>query len=413
MSANFLQKATGTSPTGLTDSLVFDNATDVGIGTASPTSQLHVTGQSRFDDTMELFPDQGVRIDVFSNPSSNFVRLATFRQGAATSVKAVAAYAGPNSSGQFGDMFIGRVDYASASLFNRVPSAKFGGTDNKFSTRGILIANYGGPAGLALRRSGTTPGGAGELFTDTGNATGVTSGTTVGIIYWQALDDAGGYTSQSDVGRSAQIACRVTENATPTARGAELILSTTANGTQSLAERMWIQQDGLVRNGSNDAAVDRVVKFRDADGSSLLVHTSGGGIDFCTDNSDLSPGSSVRMRVSATSFSASSAVYTAADGKTLTTVSPSSIEYKVNVREFEPELDHLFDLELRTFDWKRTGQRDFGFLAEEIAKCVPTLHKVDGHVIGWRADRFPLYLYQAIKNLKMQIDSLEQRRERH
>jgi len=40
MSQNYVQKATGTSPTGLTDSLVFDNGTNVGIGTASPSGLL-------------------------------------------------------------------------------------------------------------------------------------------------------------------------------------------------------------------------------------------------------------------------------------------------------------------------------------------------------------------------------------
>lgn len=43
MSTNFVQKATGASPTGLTDSLVFDDGTSVGIGTTTPSlGQLHI-----------------------------------------------------------------------------------------------------------------------------------------------------------------------------------------------------------------------------------------------------------------------------------------------------------------------------------------------------------------------------------
>jgi hypothetical protein len=409
MSTNYIQKATGASPTGLTDSLIFDNGTGVGIGTTSPTAQLHVTGDSRFDDTMEFFPDQGLRIDVFSNPSSDFVRFITFRQNAASAVKSLAMYAGANSNGVYGDTFIGRVDYASSSLFNRVPSAKFGGTDDKFSTLGVLIAEYNNPANLSLRRAGVTSGGAGDVYTDTGNATGLASGETIGVIYFQGLDDNGSYSSQSAEGRSAQIHCRTTEAATPTARGGELVFSTTPNGAQSPVERLFIQQDGRVQIGTNDAVADRVLKFSDSTGSSLIQHQSGGGILFCTDNSDLDPGDGVRMRIPPSNFSASSAVYVDSDGVTLTTTSPSSVAYKTNVATFEPDLSRFYDLRLCAFEWNTTGESDFGFIAEDIAETLPALYCDDGSVRGWKADRFPFFLFQALKQLKARVDRFEQR----
>jgi hypothetical protein len=49
MSANILQKATGASPSGLTDSLVFDNGSNVGVGTTTPGSSLDVVGVIRSD----------------------------------------------------------------------------------------------------------------------------------------------------------------------------------------------------------------------------------------------------------------------------------------------------------------------------------------------------------------------------
>lgn len=47
MSANFVQKATGASPTGLTDSLLFDDGSEVGIGTTSPDGTLTVSTASQ------------------------------------------------------------------------------------------------------------------------------------------------------------------------------------------------------------------------------------------------------------------------------------------------------------------------------------------------------------------------------
>jgi hypothetical protein len=44
MSQDYVQKATGTSPTGLTDSQVFDDGTNVGVGTATPALKLDVVG---------------------------------------------------------------------------------------------------------------------------------------------------------------------------------------------------------------------------------------------------------------------------------------------------------------------------------------------------------------------------------
>jgi hypothetical protein len=47
MSTNYVQKATGASPTGLTDSLLFDDGSEVGIGTTSPDGLLTITTASQ------------------------------------------------------------------------------------------------------------------------------------------------------------------------------------------------------------------------------------------------------------------------------------------------------------------------------------------------------------------------------
>ena len=132
-----------------------------------------------------------------------------------------------------------------------------------------------------------------------------------------------------------------------------------------------------------------------------------GGLLLCTDDSDLSPGNGVRVRIEKTALSANSALYIGSDGVTLTTTAPSAREYKRDIEEFVPDVSRLFDLRLKSFTWKSTGEADCGFLAEDIESHIPELFRRGETVTGWKADRFPLYLFQALKDLNRRVAAIE------
>ena len=49
----------------------------------------------------------------------------------------------------------------------------------------------------------------------------------------------------------------------------------------------------------------------------------------------------------------------------------SSRRMKTNVRKLEDALDKVVELRGVTFDWKDSGRRDIGLIAEEVGKVVP------------------------------------------
>src|SRR5688572_5970793 len=74
MSTNVVQKATGSSPTGLTDSLIFDNGTNVGLGTSLP--------QTIFDILNNTASYNGPRITLSSSDTSALYSGYQFYAGA-------------------------------------------------------------------------------------------------------------------------------------------------------------------------------------------------------------------------------------------------------------------------------------------------------------------------------------------
>jgi hypothetical protein len=144
-----------------------------------------------------------------------------------------------------------------------------------------------------------------------------------------------------------------------------------------------------------------------ADSSAVIsLNKSDSTIEFSVDSSVLDPGTQVKMKIGTAAFSPSSAIYAAADGKTLTTTAPSSILYKKNVRDKALDPGRIFGLQVKSFQWETTGETDIGFVAEEVKELVPELYSENSVSTGWRADRFPFYLFEALKELRSRVEEL-------
>jgi|GEM_PF-5413441 len=105
----------------------------------------------------------------------------------------------------------------------------------------------------------------------------------------------------------------------------------------------------------------------------------------------------------------------------------SSERFKEDIADLELESEKIYDLRPVSFNWKpeRGGGRDFGLIAEEVAKVIPLLAAYDdeGKPFSARYDMLPVLLLQQLKEkdaeikglnetmeqLKIRIDKLEQR----
>jgi hypothetical protein len=82
----------------------------------------------------------------------------------------------------------------------------------------------------------------------------------------------------------------------------------------------------------------------------------------------------------------------------------SSIRYKENVEDYTRGLDLITKLRPVTFDWKKTGERDLGFVAEEVGEAEPLLNVVyKGQIEGVKYAQITTALVNAVKEQQEQI----------
>jgi carbonic anhydrase/acetyltransferase-like protein (isoleucine patch superfamily) len=87
----------------------------------------------------------------------------------------------------------------------------------------------------------------------------------------------------------------------------------------------------------------------------------------------------------------------------------SSIRYKTNVENFTRGLDLINRLRPVSFDWKSNGQRDVGFIAEEVNQVEPLLneYKPNGEIEGVKYAQITTALVNAVKEQQEQIRQMQ------
>jgi len=140
----------------------------------------------------------------------------------------------------------------------------------------------------------------------------------------------------------------------------------------------------------------------------LVAGSSGGQILFYGGG-----GPSELMRVAGNgdvtiaSLSSNGAVYS--NGGVLTNTDPSSREYKENIAPKNLNAKRLLQLQPKSYTWKKTGQDDFGFIAEEIKTIIPELYRDDGTTKGYLSQKLIFYVIELLKEQQKEIDILKER----
>ena len=148
-------------------------------------------------------------------------------------------------------------------------------------------------------------------------------------------------------------------------------------------------------------------------GSQLTGISSGGATiaDDTTTNSNYYPvfatatsGSLTTATISSTklTFNPSTGQLTAVDVNT-----SSDAKYKENVQPIASALDTINSIQGVSFNWKETGQRSYGVIAQDLIKVLPEL--VHSAERGLTVSYLPLIaiLIEAIKEQQQQIDQLK------
>ena len=89
----------------------------------------------------------------------------------------------------------------------------------------------------------------------------------------------------------------------------------------------------------------------------------------------------------------------------------SSQRYKTNIETLDTGADAVFKLRPVSFEYKETGQKDIGLIAEEVEKISPDLVIYDGQgrPDAVKYDKVALYLLSVVKNQQEQIATLKEK----
>ena len=95
-------------------------------------------------------------------------------------------------------------------------------------------------------------------------------------------------------------------------------------------------------------------------------------------------------------------------------LSYSSIRFKKNVQPLQSPMDTINKLNGVSYDWKDTGKKDYGFIAEEVGKVLP-------EIVEWSADpeyansmdyiRIISFLVEGVKEQEKKITDLQSKLE--
>ncbi len=281
---NYVPKFTGSTAIG--NSIIFDNGTQVGIGTASPASTLDVSGSItsssnvralRFWGGPSVFTSHGAPLHIFSSTIGTSP-IARFNNNESTDSSTVTSIWLENYAGY-------RAELAYTTHLNGSNIY----IDNTYSSGNILF-NIAGSEKLRIASSGnvgigtTTPlgvlhisglGAVGQLYADQYGTAGSnlllrsargTQSAPTSTLSGDLLGSIGvrgyGATGFSSGGR-AGLYMYAAENFTDTAQGTYLILGTALNGTASRAERMRITDAGNVGIGTTSPGAKLEVYLND------------------------------------------------------------------------------------------------------------------------------------------------------
>jgi hypothetical protein len=295
------------------------------------------------------------------------------------------------------------------------------GNNNVAIGQGCLVANLSGGQNVAIGPSALATCTAASNNTAVGsNALQLlSSGTQSVAVGYAALATVGTASNNTAVGYNALTSATGADN---TALGnSALSAGSNSGGTNTAIGSL---AGGAITSGSGNTLVG--YKAGNLNGSAHITTENtntciGDGASIVNGvSSGIAIGSLAQAAVSnglyfpaslatVSTGSTGSVVYDSVTGQM--GVLSSSIQFKENIASLEIDSSALYSLRPVSFDWKSSGERDFGYIAEEVLAILPKLvpRNAEGRPSGVHYDKLPILLVEEVKRLRGANLALEAR----
>ncbi len=117
-------------------------------------------------------------------------------------------------------------------------------------------------------------------------------------------------------------------------------------------------------------------------------------------------GSASPARVKVHSLASQGTVYS--NNGVLTNTNPSSVDYKDEIQPVDLRAERILLLEPKSFVWRDSGEKDFGYIAEEVRDVLPEIYREDGGIKGYDTAKLSFYLVEMVKAQERRISALEE-----
>ena len=451
---NYLSKFTSSGTLG--NSLIYDNGTNVGIGTASPSQKLTI-GDGTGTGNQYLRVNSSVTDIYIGQSGSGLFGLSANSAGNIASDNNLYPFAigtissqplifGTGNSERMRITSIGNVGIGTSSPDAPLGFANTLGDKIKFNSGagnsykiGLSSAINGGDALYKLSIGDSSPG---EF--------GIYNGGSY-KFFVNNVGNVGIGTTSPTTGLVVNSRIQVTGNTAPTSgAGLELFYDGTGAGTLAFArgtgyipnfmdgsqlqfftsssERMRIASSGNVGIGTTTANARISLSYSSAGNDAFnIINTNTGGHNWIFgDGAGTTAGNfsfydatvgALRLKIDSSGNVnignlGTGLVYS--NGGNLTSTNPSDERLKDNITDLAYGLNEILQLRPVSYDWKNdviNQGTQYGFIAQEVQQIMPELVKEfeteEGQRLGLDKEGIYAALVQAIKELKLEIETLK------
>ncbi len=359
----------GATLEGTTPEMVIKNDGKVGIGTASPGAKLDVNGDLNVSGTGSISQTAAASKNFFAGPVQQGYAGASSYQGYYSALTDTTV---TNDYKYFHQYYLSvtpTADHAGGSATRGVAAFQMETGTNKNMTTLLPISAYGRHGG-----TGTLSNLVGVSAYTLNDSTGTVS--SLRGLEGQTVVNSGTVTDAIGAKVSAET------NGGTTSRLIGLQIYDLARNAGTLTNRYGIR----IESFTGTAATDDYGIYQA--GASQKNYFAG----------SLSVGT----------LNAATATHVCIDGTNTLSSCSSSIRYKDHIENLDLGLTDILKLRPVTFKWKNTGEKDLGFVAEEVEKVDPIMATYkDGRIQGVKYDQIVAPIVNAIKELYVMIKNLD------